>query len=153
MQTHELMYCVLEPNMGKDRQLKQVQWLKLAKGWHKLNTDGSVVSISGLSRCGSLLRDSAGQWVMGFAKSINVSSNITTELWALRDGLGLCLERGISIVEIELDASAAISLVFSNDNTKGDLCSLIDDCMELLLRLHQVKLLHCFRKQIFVPML
>ena len=80
MQTHELMYCVLEPNMGKDRQLKQVQWLKLAEGWHKLNTDGSVVSISGLSRCGSLLRDSAGQWVVGFAKSINVSSNITTEL-------------------------------------------------------------------------
>ena len=123
--------------------------MKLAEGWHKLNTDGSVVSTSGLSRCGSLLRDSAGQWVVGFAKSINVSSSIARELWALRDGLGLCLERGISTVEIELDASTAISLVFSNDNTKGDLCSLVDDCMELLLHLPQVKLLHCFKEANF----
>ena len=67
----------------------------------------------------------------------------------MRDGLGLCLERGISTVEIELDASTAISLVFSNDNTKGDLCSLVDDCMELLLHLPQVKLLHCFREANF----
>ena len=40
---------------------------------------------------------------MGFAKSISVSSSIAAELWALREGLGLCLERGISAVEIELD--------------------------------------------------
>ena len=44
---------------------------------------------------------------MGFAKSINVSSSIVAELWALREGLGLCLERGISAVETELDATAA----------------------------------------------
>ena len=149
MQTYELMYCVLQPNVGKDRQLKQVQWLKLAEGWHKLNIDGSVVSTSGLSRCGGLLRDSAGQWVVGFAKSISVSSSIITELWALRDGLGLCLERGIFAVEIKLDASATISLVSSNVNTNGDLSGLVDDCRELLLRLPQVKLSHCFREENF----
>ncbi|KAK7849068.1 putative ribonuclease h protein [Quercus suber] len=121
MQTRELMYCVLEPNMGKDRCLRQVQWLKLADGWHKLNMDGSVVSSCGLVGCGGLLRDSAGQWVVGFAKSICSSSSIAAELWALREGLGLCLERGITAVEIELDATVAISLVSSNVNAKGDL--------------------------------
>ena len=59
MQTRELMYYVLEPNTGKDRQLKQVQWLKPTEGWHKLNMDGSVVSTNGLLGCGGLLRDSA----------------------------------------------------------------------------------------------
>ena len=86
---------------------------------------------------------------MGFAKSISVSSNIAVELWALREGLGLCLERGISTVEIELDATAAISLVSSNVNANGDLSALIDDCKELLLRLPQVKLSHCFREANF----
>ena len=37
-------------------------------------------------------------------------------------------------MEIELDASAAISLlVASNVNTNGDLSGLVDDCRELLL--------------------
>ena len=86
---------------------------------------------------------------MGFAKSISVSSSIIMELWALRDGLGLFLERGIFAVEIKLDASATISLVSSNVNTNGDLFGLVDDCRELLLRLPQVKLSHCFREANF----
>ena len=130
------------------------RWLKPTEGWHKLNTNGSVVSTNGLSGCGGLLRDSAGQWVVGFAKSISVSSSIAAELWALRDGLGLCLERGISAVEIELDATTAISLVSSNVNANGDLSGVVDDCKELLLRLPQVKC-YCIAsgKQILVPML
>ena len=43
----------------KDKQLKQVQWLKPSTGWHKLNTDGSVVTTNGLSGCNGLLRDCA----------------------------------------------------------------------------------------------
>ena len=80
MQMREFMYCVLDPSTGKDRQVKQFQWSKPAKGWHKLNTDGLVVSTSGLSRCGGLPRDSAGQWIVGFAKSICISSSIVAEL-------------------------------------------------------------------------
>uniref|UniRef100_A0A7N2LNI1 Uncharacterized protein n=1 Tax=Quercus lobata TaxID=97700 RepID=A0A7N2LNI1_QUELO len=55
MQTHELMYFVLELNTGKDKQLKQVKWLKPSAGWHKLNTDGSVVNTNGLSGCDGCL--------------------------------------------------------------------------------------------------
>ena len=149
MQSQELLYCVLEPNTKKVRHLNQIQWLKPLAGWHKLNTDGSVVSTNGLSGCGGLLRDCSGQSVVGFAKSISVSSSIAAELWALREGLGLCLERGISTVEIELDATAAISLVSSNVNSKGDLSGLVDDCKELLLRLPHVKLSHCFKEANF----
>ena len=61
----------------------------------------------------------------------------------------MCLERGISAVEIELDATAAISLVSSNVNANGDLSGLVDDCRELLLRLPQVKLSHCIKEANF----
>ena len=71
------------------------------------------------------------------------------EFWALREGLGLCLEKGISAVEIELDATAAISLVSSNVVSNGDLSGLVDDCRELLLRLPHFKLSHCFREANF----
>ena len=149
MQSRELLYCVLETNTGIVRHLNQIQWLKPPAGWHKLNTDGSVVSTNGLSGCGGLLRDCSGQWVVGFAKSINVSSSIAVEFWALREGLGLCLEKGISAVEIKLDATAAISLVSSNVVSNGDLSGLVDDWRELLLRLPHFKLSHCFREANF----
>ena len=149
MQMREFLYCVVDPSTGKDRHVKQVQWSKPVEGWLKLNTDGSVISTSGLSRCGGLIRDNAGQWIVGFAKSISVSSSITADLWALTEGLSLCIEKEASAVEIELDASATISLVASNVNTNGDLSSLVDDRRELLLRLPQVKLSHCFREANF----
>nr|POE61431.1 putative ribonuclease h protein [Quercus suber] len=96
---------------------------------------------SGKAGCGGLLRDSLGQWVVGFAKSICVSSSIAAKLWALREGLGLCVEKGCHAVEIELDATAAISLISSNVNSNGDLSGLVDDCRVLLLRLPQLSLL------------
>ena len=91
----------------------------------------------------------SGQWVVGFAKSISVCSSIAAELWVLREGLGLCLENGISVVEIELDSSTAISLVSNNLVSNGDLSGLIDDCRETLLHLPRFKLSHCFREANF----
>ena len=88
----------------------------------------------GCQGAAGLLRDCSGQSVVGFAKSISVSSSIAAELWALREGLGLCLERGISTVEIELDATAAISLVSSNVNSKGDLSGLVDPVLLMIAR-------------------
>ena len=52
-------------------------------------------------------------------------------------------------MEIELDVTAAISLVSSNVISNGDLSGLVDDCRELLLRLPHVKLSHCFREANF----
>ena len=131
MQSRELLYCVLETNTGVVRILKQIKWLKPPEGWHKLNTDGSVVGSSGQSGCGGLLRDCSGQWVVGFAKSISVCSSIAAKLWTLREGLGLCLENGILAVEIELDSSTTISLVSNNLVSNGDLSGLVDDCREM----------------------
>ena len=52
-------------------------------------------------------------------------------------------------MEIELDVTAAISLVSSNVISNGDLSGLVDDCRELLLHLPHVKLSHCFREANF----
>ena len=76
------------------RHVKQVKWSKLAEGWLKLNTDGSVISTSGLSGCGGLLRDRAAQWIVGFAKSIDVNSSIAAELWALKGRSDLLYRTG-----------------------------------------------------------
>ena len=49
--------------------------------------------------------------------------------------VGAVFRWGFHAMEIERDATTAISLVSSNVNTNGDLSGLVDDCRELLLRL------------------
>ena len=51
-------------------------------------------------------------------------------------------------VEVELDASAVVSLLVSN-TTSGDLSVLVDDCKDLLLRLPQATVSHCLREANF----
>lgn len=51
-------------------------------------------------------------------------------------------------VEVELDASAIVSLIVSN-TISGDLSVLVDDCKDLLLRLPQATVSHCLREANF----
>lgn len=127
------MYCVVDPGKERGTIEKEVRWSKPPIGWHKWNTDGSLVGANGLAGCGGVIRDSNGCWIEGFAMSIHATSSIAVELWALREGLHLCVDAHIQAIQIKLDASAAISLLASNINSNGDLSGLIDDCRELLL--------------------
>lgn len=43
----------------------------------------------------------------------------------------LCIELQLLAVEVELDATAAISLVSSNCDSFGDFSTLVDDCRGL----------------------
>lgn len=146
MQVREFMNCVSDPEKEKGTFEKEVRWSKPPLGWHKLNTDGSFVGAHGLAGCGGVIRDSEGCWIEGFAMSINTTSSISAELWALREGLRLCINAHLRSVEIEIDASAVISFLASNTNTNGDPSALIDDCRDLLRQLPHVKLSHVFRE-------
>ena len=128
---------------------KEVKWVRPAPGWDKLNTDGSFSASNGRAGCGGIIRGSDGQCITGFAMSINASSSFAAKLWALREGLSLCMEMHLQAVEVELDASAAISLVLSNSSANGDLMGLVDNCREMLLRMPQAKVSHCYREANF----
>ncbi|KAK4566291.1 hypothetical protein RGQ29_002508 [Quercus rubra] len=127
MQVREYFYCVKGLGDNKSNTSKEVRWLKLGSGWLKLNMDGYVVGDSGIAGCGGLIRD-------------------TAELFALREGLALCVELQAQAVEVELDASAAISLISRNFTTNGDLSVLVDDCRDFLLQLPQARMIHCYRE-------
>lgn len=135
MQVKEYFYCVKGFGDKRRRTPKEVRCMKPTVGWFKLNTDGSMVGDSDVARCGGLLRDSNSLLIMGFAKPIFAFSSLAVEFFALREGLALCVELQAQVVEVELVASAAISLISSNITTNGDLLVLVDDCREFLLQL------------------
>ena len=70
---------------------KPFWWCKPANGWVKLNTDGSSLGNPGQAGGGGLIRDEDGNWIVGIARKIGSTTSFLVELWALRDGLNLCL--------------------------------------------------------------
>ena len=94
---------------------------------------------------GGLTWDDKGNWVKGFTHSIWVTTNIEAELWALRDGLMLCVNFNLLAVDIEVvDARVGLGWVMEEFNYNLHHISLIMDCKTLINRIPQVKMKHCF---------
>ena len=104
--------------------------------WYKLNTDGSSLSNPGMAGGGGLIRDDNRNWVKDFPCSIGVTTSVEVELWALGDGLILCVNLNLLAVEIEVEEF--------NSNLYH--ASLIMDCRTLISQIPQVKMKHCFRE-------
>ena len=51
-----------------------------------LNTDGAMKG-SGYAGVGGLIRDSNGNWLMGFTVNLGMCSVLSAELWGLLHGL------------------------------------------------------------------
>ena len=93
-----------------------------------------------------MIRENNGLWITGFAKPIAAFSSLAAKLFALRERLAFCVELQAQAVEVELDASVAISLISCNITSNGDLSVLIDDCKEFPLQLPQARMTHCYRE-------
>lgn len=84
--------------------------------------------------------------MVGFARNIGVAPNYTAELWALHDGLLLCIEKNLNCVEVELDAKYIVDILNSPRGTSSVLSSLVDDCRLLATWITRIRFKHCYRK-------
>ncbi|KAK9995412.1 hypothetical protein SO802_020098 [Lithocarpus litseifolius] len=76
----------------------QVQWHPFPDNWLKLNSDGSSLGNPGRAGGGGIIRNSRGEWVSGYARAIGHTSSVAAELWALRDGINLCIALNLTDV-------------------------------------------------------
>ncbi|KAK9045185.1 hypothetical protein V6N11_059074 [Hibiscus sabdariffa] len=83
----------------------QSDWLRPILGWVKGNTDGVVDMHSDYESCGGVLRDSNGDWCMGFSRSLSRCSVLMAEMWAVHDMLKHAWSLGYRRVEVETDIS------------------------------------------------
>lgn len=123
-----------------------VRWTPPAGGWYKLNTDGSVKGPHKNTGAGGVIRDSDGNWVIGFAKNLGLMTIFQAELWALYQGLELAIELNITDLEIDIDAKSVVEAVLNNDFQGGLNLNLISKCRLLIGRFRHVKLSHIYRE-------
>ena len=142
----EVAYLMSNGNHSTIRNKIQVKWLNPPSNWFKLNSDGSARGNPGLAGGGGLIRNEKGEWVKGYARAIGITTSVAAKLWALRDGICLCIALKLPAVEIELDAKVVIDLVRKDSNNLNSLDALVADCKEGLKKIPFVRLRHCFRE-------
>ena len=145
-QAREFYYCVGKIN--KQRRLAgiQVRWEKPPSNWFKLNTNGASCGNPRRAGGGGVIRDSAGKWVRGFARSIGSTTSIIAEFWALRDGLQLAIQLGVQYLEVELDAKVVLDVINSRNSPNAAYSSLLFDCRLLLEKIPHITVKHVFRE-------
>jgi len=85
-----------------------------------------------------VIRDESGNWVIGFSRRIGVNSSFDVELWALRDGLTICVNKKFQAVGVELDAKAIIDVLKNPTQTNPIISPLLDDYMQLAIQIPQI---------------
>ena len=101
---------------------------------------------SGLVVGGGIIRNENGGWVKGYARAIRVTTSVVVELWALKDGLWLCISLKLPTVEIELDAKVVIDLVGKETSNPNSIDAIVVDCEEGLKEIPFVRIKHCCRE-------
>ena len=114
--------------------------------WFKLNTYGASCGNPGRARSGGVLRDNAGEWVRGFARSVGSTTSIVAEFWALRDGLQLAIQLGVQYLEVELDAEVVLDVINFGNSPNAAYSSLLFDCILLLEKIPHITVKHVFRE-------
>lgn len=84
----------------------------------------------GLAGGGGLLRNENGEWVKGYARAIGYATNVAAELWALRDGIQLCISLKVPTVVLELDAKLVIDLLKKDMENLNGVGILVANCRE-----------------------
>nr|POE62303.1 putative ribonuclease h protein [Quercus suber] len=100
----------------------------------------------GMASGGGILCSESGTWIKAFTRKIGIATSFVAELWALRDGLNMCLNMQISALEIDLDAKVVADLMGNVETLKNDNASIVADNILLISQFPQVKVSHCYRK-------
>ena len=140
----EYYFCVGKIKEQRSMALVAMRWEKPPLNWYKLNTDGVSCGNLGRAGGGGVIRDSARNWIKGFARYIGYTTSIIAEFWALRDGLNLSIQLGVQNLEVELDAKVIVDLINSRNSSNTAYSSLLFDCILLLEMIPHTKVKHVF---------
>lgn len=133
----EFHFLAAKSNQKLALQTCYIGWSPPPPSLLKINTDGAFNQSSNLAANGGIIRDHKGFWVMGFSKFLGFESALLAELWAIKTGLSMCLNKGFLNIIFETDSKLAASLILDNNlSCNHHLYPLIISCRSDLTALH-----------------
>ncbi|XP_016731522.1 uncharacterized protein [Gossypium hirsutum] len=95
----------------RDSQVDMERWCLPNHGWIKINTDGAASRNKNWLVDGGLLRDSFGNWIEGFQRSVKRGFAVNSELWAILHRLEIAETRGYTKVIVEFDCKVVVDMI------------------------------------------
>uniref|UniRef100_A0A7N2LCZ6 RNase H type-1 domain-containing protein n=1 Tax=Quercus lobata TaxID=97700 RepID=A0A7N2LCZ6_QUELO len=113
-----------------------VPWPRRKTGSYKAHYLGNPGRAGG----GGVIRNANGDWVSGYARAIGNITSVAAKLWALRDGIDLCLVVNLPAVETELDAKLMADLLKKEGVNLNGNDVIVADCREGLKKIPLVRI-------------
>ena len=99
----------------------------------------------GCATCSIAIRDGSGKWIISCIKELEVCSNFVVENIGLRHGLLMAQNRGLLLVQIEIDAIFSFQ-AFSHSHLTHSIYvySPLEDCKALMILLENPPIKHIY---------
>ena len=97
---------------GKNlKTIRLIGWNYPKHGWVKLNSDGAAKANPGRAGGGGVIRDSNGNWLVGYAANLGICTSMVAEICALRTGLEIAWNKGYRQIQVEMDSHVLIQML------------------------------------------
>ena len=127
--------------------VKKERWIKPMEGCVKLNVDAAFHAETLNGAVGAVLRDDRGGFIAASnGKLEHVADAATTEAFALRHGLLLAQQVGVTKMVVEADCLEVINTMNSGGFTATGAAAIYADCNVLIVGYTSVSFIHCPRE-------
>ncbi|CAI0389272.1 unnamed protein product [Linum tenue] len=127
-----------------------VGWRPAPTRWITVNSDGSLLRLSGSTAAGGALRDWQGRLLGGFSMNLGRCTITRVEIWGAIRGLHMAWDTGHRRVELQLDSTTAVQLLSPEAPTTHQHASLVLEFRELVRRDWEVVVRHIYREASFL---
>ncbi|XP_054782603.1 uncharacterized protein LOC129289866 [Prosopis cineraria] len=109
-----------------------------------LGADGCVWNFQHVA-CGRVVRDTKGNWMMGFHKNLRACSVTNVKILAIKVGIEVCQDLNLGKISIHSNSIEAINTLRRDNPLDHHLRDAIDYIRDQLFLMHDVELHHSHR--------
>lgn len=107
-----------------------------------MNIASSLKVLKQLATAGGILRDHNGNWLEGFSIKFVIYEILQAKMFAVREGLRLAVEKGLTDIIVETDSKEVVRLIHHADASSHPLAASILYCRHLLDSFHSCTIQH-----------
>lgn len=121
-----------------------VKWETPNQSFYKLNSNGAACTMTGASGYGGVIRDSNGNWIVGYTGSSKHITSLHMELMGFLQGLRLAHLCQLTPLEVVVDAQEVMHLLKADNLFYSHI---LNDCRSALHQLADPHVTHIYREQ------
>ncbi|PNX75801.1 ribonuclease H, partial [Trifolium pratense] len=125
---------------SNDSKDMMIAWCSPNDNWIKLNCDGAVTDYGLKASCEGVLRNSDGEFIVGFSRNLGTCSITTYQ------GLQVAIGKGFQKILIESDSLAAINIIAGGCSISHPCFGLVNDIKNKATQVTEVRFMHMFRE-------